>query len=351
MSVTARPPCEARRFERWLELIPYCAREREGVALGTLAERFEDTKPAIVADAQALVEREYYLPGSFADSLTILVEPDWLEIQSPGHFQRPVRLAPLEALAVQLGLQIVAAESPAAEHGALEAAARELALRLAATLSEAGVEPGDATDAGPASDPQPGAGPLAYGPALSATCARWLELLREALAAARTVELVYFKPYEPCATVVHRVAPWALLAVREAWYVLGEDAAAADVRLFRLDRILELCVTDEPCEVPARPAIEDYVDPERVYRGDEGDLEVAIRYSPRIARWIVERYGSAASVEPDGSVVVLHRCKSPWWAVCRALGYGAEAWIAAPERVCALVERALREMDVQMEAA
>jgi len=327
MSVTARMPCESRRFERWLELIPYCAREREGVPLGTLAERFEDTKAAIVADAQALVEREYYLPGSFADSLTILIEPDRLEIQSPGHFERPVRFAPLEALAVQLGLQIVAAESPAR------------------------AEVGDAAGPDPATDPEPGAGPLAYGPALSATCARWLERLREALEEARTVELVYFKPYEPGATAVHRVAPWALVAVREAWYLLGEEAAAADVRLFRLDRILELRVTDEPCEVPARPAIEEYVDPERVYRGDEEDLEVPIRYSPRIARWVVERYGSAASAEPDGSVVVRHLCKSPWWAVCRALRYGAEACIAAPERVCALVVELLRELDLELKAA
>lgn len=345
MSVMAGAPCESRRFERWLELIPYCAREPEGVPLATLAERFEDTKAAIVADAQALVEREYYLPGSFADSLTILIEPDRLEIESPGHFERPVRFAPLEALAVQLGLQIVAAESPGAEHSALEAAARELAPRLAVALSPAGSEPGDDADGDSASDPEPGAGALAYGPALSATCARWLERLGEALEAARTVELVYFKPYEPGVAAVHRVAPWALVAVREAWYLLGEDAGAADVRLFRLERILELCVTDEPCEVPACPAIEEYVDPERVYRGDEEDLEVAIRYSPRIARWIVERYGSAASAEPDGSVVVRHRCKSPWWAVCRVLRYGAGARIAAPEPVCALVVEALREMD------
>jgi hypothetical protein len=93
------------------------------------------------------------------------------------------------------------------------------------------------------------------------------------------------------------------------------------------------------------------VDPERVYRGDEEDLEVAIRYSPRIARWIVERYGSAAPLEPEGSVVVRHCCKSPWWAVSRALRYGSEACITVPEGLCVLVVEALREMEAEFEGA
>ena len=50
----------------------------------------------------------------------------------------------------------------------------------------------------------------------------------------------------------------------------------------------------------------------------ENDLEVTIRCSPRIARWIRERYGEEAEGQPDGSVVVRHRARAPGgrWHVC-----------------------------------
>jgi proteasome accessory factor C len=315
----------ARQFERWLELIPRCGREPGGVALDALADQFGDTKERIVTDAQALGDRAYYLPGGFADSITILVEPDRLEIESPGQFQRPVRFSPLEALALQLGLQVVLAEAPEQERDTLETAVSEL---TAVLQSDGGFEtPSDS---------------LAYGSLLAGAAPQIMETVRLALRERRLLEMRYFKPYAPEEPRPRKVSPWALAAVRGTWYLLARDEGAGEPRVFRLDRIVEARATAAAAEVAENVRVEDYIDPERVYRGDEDDLEVTIRYSPRIARWIRERYGEEVEGQPDGSVVVRHRCKSPWWAVARVLSYGLEAEIGRPPEVRAILRRVVQ---------
>lgn len=348
-----RPADAGRRFERWLELIPYCERAPEGVPLDELAERFDDSESAILADVERLVGREYYLPGSFADSLTILIGADRLELRSPGHFERPIRLSPLEALALQLGLQIVLAETSPAERAGLEEATRRVADALRSVEVDAG--PGR-TRAGSGPSEVGGAGeaeeaggldldePLAYGPALPESAARAYGELRRALRDGRVVELRYFKPHEPDEAPPRRVEPWALARAHGEWYLVGRDRDPEEPRVFRLDRILDVEVTDVAATVPSDLRVEDHIDPETVYRGDEDDLEVTIRYSPRIARWIRERYGDDAEPRPDGSVRVRHRCKSPDWPVTRVLRYGADAELIAPPELRARVRRALQDV-------
>ncbi len=329
---------ERDRFERWLELIPHCNRAEEGVELSELAGLFDDSAEAILADVQALVDREYYLPGSFADSLTILIDGKSLDLTSPDHFQRPIRFSLMEALALQLGLQIIAEES----EGEREALARTVKGLAAALEAMGGVGRPDERNA---SEAHAHVEPFAYGADLTGFAPGVLDQLRRGLREHRVIELEYFKPYEPEEPRPRRVAPWALARVHGTWYLLARDEGPGEPRVFRLDRILDARLTDAAAEVPEDLRVEDYVDPEGVYRGDEDDLEVTVRYSSRIARWVGERYGAAAECLRDGSVVVPHRCKSPWWAVGWVLRYGSEAYIAAPERVRALAMQVLEEMD------
>src|SRR5690606_40411144 len=58
------------------------------------------------------------------------------------------------------------------------------------------------------------------------------------------------------------------------------------------------------------------------------DVEVAVRYSPRIARWVEER--APCERREDGSVVVRHRVADPRWVVRHVLQYGAEAEVLEP---------------------
>jgi proteasome accessory factor C len=332
MAASAAPRTESDRFERWLELIPHCNRAEEGIELDQLAAVFEDSPEAILGDVQALVDREYYLPGSFADSLTILIDGERLDLTSPDHFQRPVRFSPMEALALQLGLQAVLEEQPDGEEESVKAALAELAavLEAAGDTSESNSTGGaDEIDA------------LACASGLSGVAPDVLAELRRGLRERKVVELEYFKPYGPADPTARRVEPWALAAVHGTWYFLGHDLGVGDVRRFRLDRILSAQATSETAQVPENLNVENYIDPQRVFRESEDNLEVSIQYSPRIARWIQERYGDDAATSPDGSVTIRHRCRSLWWAVGRALGCGLEASITTPEGASALVVQML----------
>jgi predicted DNA-binding transcriptional regulator YafY len=324
----------ARRFERWLTLIPYCAREGEGLSLEQLAELFDDAPESVLADAQALVEREFYLPGGFADSLKILIDAERLAIDSPDHFRRPVRFSPLEALAVQLGLQAVLEETQDAEEEGVKAALAELTAALEVA--------GDAPDAGSAAGAEHEIDSLAFGSGLSGVALDVLAEVRRGLRERRVVELEYFKPYDPVDPATRRVEPWALVAVHGMWYFLGRDLGVGEARVFRLDRIVAAHATDEVATIPGNLNVEDYIDPQRVFRESEDDLEVTVRYAPRIARWIQERCGEPTEGQPDGSVVVRHRCKSPWWAVACVLNYGLEAEIGRPREVRAILKRAVK---------
>lgn len=81
---------------------------------------------------QVLVDREYYLPGGFAESLSILIDGASPDLKSGDHFKRAVRFSPLQALVLQLGLQIVAAE--AGSHDAMKS---ETAALLTAVFESA----------------------------------------------------------------------------------------------------------------------------------------------------------------------------------------------------------------------
>ena len=118
------------------------------------------------------------------------------------------------------------------------------------------------------------------------------------------------------------------------------------MRVFRVDRILEATEADGHFDVPGDFDPRDYLTPTRVYRA-EGDVEVRVRYSPNIARWV--REGAAAGrmgweEESDGSVVIRHRVADPHWVVGHALDYGPEAEILEPEELRALVRDVLAGM-------
>jgi predicted DNA-binding transcriptional regulator YafY len=68
-----------------------------------------------------------------------------------------------------------------------------------------------------------------------------------------------------------------------------------------------------------------------------------VRYSPRIARWIVERAVPAERAD-DGSVVVRHRVADPRWIVRHVLQYAGEAVVEEPEQARQWVGAAARDV-------
>jgi proteasome accessory factor C len=132
------------------------------------------------------------------------------------------------------------------------------------------------------------------------------------------------------------VRPHELFSHRGLWYLSAHCLTRGDERLFRLDRIANLEVTDErfvaPSSVGARqpPGIVD------------AEGEVRVRFEPTVAPWIVERFGDGAKTLPDGAVEVTVPGDSERWLTQWILSFGGDAVVLAPQWARDAVARAAR---------
>jgi proteasome accessory factor C len=292
------------RLERILLLLPLAARE-EGVTLEHLARALECTRHDVVRDLEEIAAREYYHPAGSGDAVQIGLDGERVRIWTTGQFRRPVRLLPREALALGLGLRVLAAEAPAEERHRLLEAAAALEVQLAVPPAAARVIAFEAEARGD----------------------ELLPVVAGAIRERRRVVLRYVKP-GAAGPEPRDVAPYRLVHGGGAWYVLAADRARDGVRTFRLDRVVSAIVSDEGFDVPADFDARDFLTRDgRLFR-DEGGQEAWVRYSPRIARWIVERTGIRAG--EDGSVTIRHQVADPRWLVRHVLQYGADAEVLAP---------------------
>jgi proteasome accessory factor C len=109
------------------------------------------------------------------------------------------------------------------------------------------------------------------------------------------------------------------------------------VRLFRLDRVDDVVVLDEPAAPPPQ-AHERDVD-NGVYQPDPGSPAVRLRLS-RSARWVADYYpvDSVAPVEdPPGGLAVTVRTEDLAWARRLVASLGGEARIDEPADLAAQV--------------
>jgi predicted DNA-binding transcriptional regulator YafY len=141
---------------------------------------------------------------------------------------------------------------------------------------------------------------------------------------------------------VRIVHPYAVCYAEGAWYTVAYCATEENIRVFRLDRVLACDLANGTFDIPEDLDPVSFVQGGRVFYARDGQdlLDVRVRYSPRIARWVRER----AQWEPgrleegdDGSVYLRHAVADPHWAVGHALQYGADAEIVEPEEVRGLV--------------
>ena len=315
--MSADPRAAGARLERLLHLIPEAVRE-EGVRLSQMARTLEVAPEILQEDISILTERDAYLragePGQLQVDLNLA--EDRLRIWSPGPFTRPPRLSRRELLAVLLGLRsraLLRDEPPEPE---LEGLARRLEKQLGTPVQ---------------SDTERPALPLEDGSAGSVD-ARFRDQALTAIQECKQVRFSYLKPGQE--EVEERVVePYTLVYAEGEWYLLGRPVEVDEPRAFRIDRFLEL---EEAGDSGAFQIPEDF-DATRLlpnrrvfFQGDAEPepLRIPVRYSPRIARWIRERF-QGQELE-DGSLRVVHTVASREWLVRHVLQYAGEAVVEDP---------------------
>src|SRR5690606_16428550 len=135
--------------------------------------------------------------------------------------------------------------------------------------------------------------------------------------------------------------PYRLVYGEGRWYVAAYDLDREALRFFRMDRVLNAVLEDEAAPPLPQYELNAFLEGGAPYMAGD-DVEVSVRYSPRVARWIAER--TAAYAERDGSVVVRHRVADPRWIVRHVLQYGGEAVVEEPEEARAWVAAAAADL-------
>ncbi len=210
-------------------------------------------------------------PGAYVD---LALEGRRIKVYSPPRpALAPLRLSTEEVVALDAALTAVL-------EGEVDARLRETLRRLRRRLlALSAAEPSD--DGLPEGESAGGAGaerakPLAVWPSDRGVSAHFA-VLREGLEARRRVALRYFS--ERSQTLKsYRIGPCLLVQYLGAWLVIDERGYR-----FRLDRIREATLTDEPFERPPDEVLA-YDPGQGIFHG-EPEAEVVLRRADTGARW------------------------------------------------------------------
>ncbi len=298
------------RIERLVSLIAWMSQRdsERPVSYRAAARYLKISEETLREDLEILVNlTESYKP--WLASLGLVFEEDGFRLKSLGPFRRPLRLTREEGLALILGLLA----SPGG---------RDLALRL-------GRELGTQTDAGEAERN------WVFGPTPQEWVARVLGQAREARDNHRKLDLTYCgSAGEPSRRVVH---PYQVIHAAGLWYIIAWCERAGGPRHFRAERVLALELLAETF-IP-RPDFPLVRGPAGLLAGADHPL-ATVAFSPRIARWLRERYPEGQTA-PDGRYLVRLPVADPHWLAREVLQYGAEAEVLEPEAMRAFLRRVI----------
>ena len=291
---TRRAPAQD-RLGRLLAIVPWVA-SHDGPEVAEVCRRFDVSEEELLADLDLL-----FLCGVYPYTPDTLIEVDvaagrvWIRMAD--YFRRPLRLTPLEGLALVSAGSTLLAVPGADPDGAL---ARALA-KLETVL---GVGAGDSVE-------------VELSPVTPAT----LELVRDAAAALRKVEIDYYS-FGRDGHSVRIVHPWRVWNQAGEWYLAGWCERAEAERLFRVDRIGRAELTGEEFAAPTGP--------ERtpaVYHGGTDEPRWVLDLDPP-AHWVAERYpNEGVEPRPDGRLRVTLRSGQQAWVERLLLRAGRHATV------------------------
>jgi len=307
------------QLERILYILPMAARDN-GVSFAELERALDCDRATILKDIGDATARVYHHAGGSVDAFEITFDSERVHVHAAHEFKRPVRLNAREALILGLGLRVLASETDVAQRARVLALAERLERDLATPRFD--LQPASVAREAAAFEPRVG---------VSVGEDDLRSVFADAIEQRRLCVVEYMKPH--AAPALRKLLPQRLIYGNGHWYVAGIDVALNEPRTLRLDRVISAELTEQQ---PETSAVAEQLS---FYVADEQDeLEVRVRYSPRVARWIAEHNG--AQLEGDGSIVITHRVADPDWLVRHVLQYAGEAVVETPALRRVVAERA-----------
>ncbi len=170
-----------------------------------------------------------------------------------------------------------------------------------------------------------------------------LSRVNQAALERRTIEIAY-RALNSDKETLRRVDPYRVWFFEGSIYVIGRCHLRGEVRMFVLDRITMLNLTDEEFEVPQDFDLDDYLGHSFKVMRDELQ-RVRVRISPSWARYIGEKiwHESQRSKQlPDGGLELTFRVAGLAEIERWALSLGPEAYVVEPQELRERVRESLK---------
>lgn len=159
-----------------------------------------------------------------------------------------------------------------------------------------------------------------------------IRLIKDAINDRRLIEFDY---YYPKGETHRRIEPYFIAFKWSSWYVFGYCAQRQDFRVFKLNRLWELLVTDDvftPREIP----------PDRLELG--GDLvdtnEVAVLFDPSVRYRLIEDFGFRSFTETeDGKLLFSVGYTNKDYILSWILAFGDKAKVVSPPELAEEVKQ------------
>jgi len=303
VSTQPRMVTSAERLRRLLALVPYVATRRV-VSLPETARTFGMTERELIDDLNLAWCVELKAPEPYCP-IDLSYEDGEISISQAESIARPLRLAADEASALLVALRMLA------EAGGDRDAVNRLIAKIESAAGAAGAASSQVT----------------IQQFDSPRVRRVAATLSGALTAGRRVHLRHYV-WSRDEDTERDVDPMRLLVVEGRTYLEGWCRRAESVRLFRLDRVVEVDVLDVPAEVPEEAEPRD-VDA-GLFRPSETDVLAELELGPE-ARWIAESYPCESVTElPDGRLRIGLRTPDTTWVRRLALRLGEDARVVSP---------------------
>ena len=309
------------RVAQILTLIPYL-REHQGAAIHGVAEFLGCEPKVVLADLDAILMCGVppYLP---TDYVNVAIEGGRIYLQFAEQFRRPVRLTLFEAFALRVAVASLAGNR------------FELARRLLARIDDALPLP--------LRERNPSAHRQFHFSSLPRAMAQKLQQIEDAIEDTRKLRIEYYTAGRD-AMSTRTVRPYGLVNHAGAWYLVAHCETRGRDIPFRVDRIKTLKRLRAGFRVPDDSDINQYRRAE-MYAPSARDVQVEIRFSPGLARYIKEEHDPAAiRNEPDGSIVLTLSTHNLEWLVSWLLPYEDQAEVLAPAALRERMRRVCSEM-------
>jgi predicted DNA-binding transcriptional regulator YafY len=173
-----------------------------------------------------------------------------------------------------------------------------------------------------------------------------IDQLARAITKKRTVEMRYYTAMRD-KTSRRKVDPYRIWYAAGALYLIGYCHMRQDVRMFAIDRILSLTVTNLPCQMPLGFNVEDYVrDALSVMRGGP-QIEVELRFDRKTSAWAKDRIwhpSQKAILDNDGCLTLVLQVADTPELIGWILSFGSGVKVIRPEILIQQLKSEAREI-------